>query len=54
MEELEIHECEDGNIADPCEGEVVFTHCPYAEEIHDEIVPVWLCDYHYGERCMEI
>ena len=31
-----------------------YTTCPYAEEINDEEIWLWLCDDCYQERCDDI
>lgn len=56
MEELiEFPQCEDaGGYPGYCEGAVNLMNCPYAMDIYDEIVPVWLCDRHEYERAMDI
>lgn len=43
--------CED---CEKITGDVRFTNCPYAEEIHEKQVPVYLCQSCYKERCMDI
>jgi hypothetical protein len=48
--------CEDSwfTLLKPCEGEVTYEPCPYASEIAEDYTPVWLCEYHRGERAYEI
>ncbi len=44
-------------ICDDCgkdKEDVTKVNCPYAEEIHNEIIECALCDECYHERCMEI
>lgn len=57
MDGIEVPECEDKWVedeSDPCGGEVHLIDCPYARDIHDEIVPVWLCEVHADNRAQEI
>lgn len=53
MEEIEKHECDERG-DDLCEGEVVHVPDPYAEELYGEIFMMWLCDYHYEQRALEV
>jgi hypothetical protein len=34
----------------PCTEPATFEPDPYAEEIHDDSTPVWICESHYQER----
>lgn len=33
---------------------VVYTICPYSEELYDEKIGILVCDDCYHERCMDI
>lgn len=51
MKEIRILvECEDAGLTHPCEGEVTLTTCPYDEDLHGIVTPVWICAAHYEER----
>lgn len=54
MDEFEVGQCVDSWYDTPCKGAVVFTLCPFAEDIHGIQTSVWICEYHLKERCNDI
>lgn len=57
MDGIEVPECEDkwlSNDTEPCRGDVRLTYCPYSADLYNEIVPVWLCEFHEDESAAAI
>lgn len=52
---MEKIECvEEGTYGIPCTGDVTFEPDPYAEEIHDDMTPVWMCEAHRNESARDV
>ena len=50
----EIGECADIGAYGPCKGEITLQPCPFVEEIYNKIIETWLCEYHAGERALDV